>query len=170
MPNFLTLTELKERLHITFEDDDAELQGYIDAAESYLSDPYNGVLHRPVLATEFVETFPSVNCVSLAFPDEVLAFSVAYVDPDGVKQDLPEIYTVHNGRLALNPGESWPSAKSVTVTYTAGWPDPDFVPAGFKETGYFIARSYYEQGDKIDQDRFRAIVSFKIAGFRRATL
>ena len=169
MPNFLSLIELKERLHITFDDDDAELQGYIDAAESYLGDPVNGVLHRPVLAQDFVERFSRFEDVCLAFPDEVSTLSVAYVDADGVDQALGDIFAVENGCLVLNYGERWPQARSVTVSYRAGWED-GFVPAAIKEAGYFIARSFYEQGDQIDQNRFRSVVAFKIAGFRRATL
>lgn len=169
MPNFLSLVELKERLHITFDDDDAELQGYIDAAESYLADPQNGILRRPVLATEFVERFAGFDAVALAFPDEVTEVSVSYIDADGVDRDLPKIYRVEGGKLVLNHGESWPQARSVTVTYTAGW-TVNGVPAAIKEAGYFIARSYYEQGHEIDQDRFRAIVAFMVRGFRRVTL
>lgn len=169
MPNFLSLTELKGRLHITFADDDAELQGYIDAAESYLADPQNGILRRPVLATEFVERFDRFSDVALAFPDDVTAVSVAYIDADGAEQDLAEIYTVEDGYLVLNRGETWPQARSVTVTYTSGWAS-NAVPAAIKEAGYFIARSYYEQGHEIDQDRFRAVVAFMVAGYRRAGL
>lgn len=169
MPNFLTLTELKGRLHITFDDDDAELQGYIDAAESYLGDPVNGVLHRPVLAQDFVERFSRFEDVCLSFPDEVSTLSVSYVDADGVDQALGDTFTLEHGRLVLNHGERWPQARSVMVSYRAGW-EEGFVPAAIKEAGYFIARSFYEQGDQIDHNRFRSVVAFKIAGFRRATL
>lgn len=169
MPNFLTLHELKERLHITFDDDDAELQGYIDAAESYLGDPVNGILHRPVLAQDFVERFERFDDVFLAFPDEVSTLSVSYMDASGVEQDLGEIFTLECGRLVLKHGERWPQGRDVSVSYRAGW-ELDFVPAAIREAGYFIARSYYEQGDKIDPVRFRSVVAFKVAGFRRATL
>lgn len=169
MPNFLSLMELKERLHITFDDDDAELQGYIDAAESYLADPQNGILRRPVLATEFVERFSGFRTVALAFPDEVTSVSITYVDADGAEHDLPPIYRVEDGALILNDGENWPQARSATVTYTAGW-EYDFVPPAIREAGYFIARSYYEQGHEIDQARFRSVVSFMVAGYRRVGL
>ena len=169
MPNFLSLIELKERLHITFDDDDAELQGYIDAAESYLGDPLNGVLHRPVLAQDFVERFARFEDVCLAFPDEVSILEVSYLDGDGVEQVIGDIFTVENGCLVLKYGERWPQARSVTVSYRAGW-EPHAVPPAIREAGYFIARSFYEQGDQIDQNRFRSVVAFKIAGFRRATL
>lgn len=169
MPNFLNIRELKERLHITFDDDDLLLQGYIDAAESYLGDPVNGVLHRPVLAQDFVERFARFDDVCLAFPDEVTEVSVSYVDAEGAERPLGEIFTVENGCLLLKHGENWPQARSVTVSYRAGW-DPHAVPSAIREAGYFIARSLYEQGDQIDQNRFRSVVAFKIAGFRRATL
>lgn len=169
MPNFLNIRELKERLHITFDDDDLTLQGYIDAAESYLSDPVNGILHRPVLAQDFVERFARFDDVCLAFPDQVSDLSVSYVDARGVEHSLGDIFTVENGHLLLNYGEHWPHAKSVTVSYRAGW-EPHEVPQAIREAGYFIARSYYEQGDQIDHNRFRSVVAFKVAGFRRATL
>ena len=170
MPQFLDLAELKNRLHITFADDDAELTGYLDAAESYLADPENGILRRPVVAQEFTEIFDRFDCVDLAFPDDARNVSIAYTDPDGLPLTLGPVYTLRRGVLALSRGETWPRAAGpVTVTYTAGW-ELEAVPAGIRETGYFIARSYYEQGDEIDADRFRSVVAFKIAGFRRATL
>lgn len=169
MSNFLSLIELKERLHITFDDDDAELQGYLDAAESYLGDPVNGILHRPVLAQDFVERFSGFESVCLAFPDEASDFAVTYLDANGIEQSLGETFTVEGGYLVLNHGQRWPQAKSVTVSYRAGWDEAE-VPAAIREAGYFIARSLYEQGDQIDQNRFRSVVAFKVAGFRRATL
>lgn len=170
MLDFLILDELKDRLHITFDDDDLELQGYLDAAQSYLADPENGILRRPVVAQEFTEVFDSFACVDLAFPDDARDVSIAYTDPDGLPLTLGPVYTLRRGVLALRRGETWPRAAGpVTVTYTAGWDVRD-VPAAIREAGYFIARSYYEQGDEIDADRFRSVVAFKIAGFRRATL
>lgn len=170
MPSFLHLSEIKTRLHITFDDDDAELWGYLDAAESYLADPENGILRRPVVAQEFTEIFDSFGCVDLAFPDDARDLEVAYTDPDDLPQVLGPIYTLRRGVLVLNHGETWPRAVGpVTVTYTAGW-EIERVPSGIREAGYFIARSYYEQGDEIDADRFRSVVAFKVAGFRRVTL
>lgn len=171
MPNFLSVVELKERLHISPEvgDYDLELQGYIDAAESYLGDPVNGILHRPILAQDFVERFARFDDVCLAFPDEVQTVLATYVDADGAEQPLGDIFTVENGRLVLNYGESWPFARSVTISYRAGW-EPHTVPSAIREAGYFIARSFFEQGDQIDHNRFRSIVAFKVAGFRRATI
>lgn len=170
MPDFLSLPELKRRLHVTFDDDDSELQSYMDSAQSYLADPENGVLRRPVVAQEFTEEFNSFACVDLAYPDDARAVSVEYTDADGADQVLGDIYTVRRGGLRLNAGETWPSATGpVVVRYTAGW-ELDEVPRAISEAGYFIARSFYEQGDEIDADRFRSIVAFQISGFRRATL
>ena len=170
MPNFLSLDELKRRLHITFADDDAELQGYLDAAESYLGDPENGILRRPVVAQEFIEVFDSFDCIWLAFPDDARNLSIAYTDHDGLPLLVGDIFTTHRGRLMLNHGQAWPRHTGpVTVTYTAGW-EAGSVPAGIQEAGYFIARSYYEQGDELDSDRFRSVVAFKVSGYRRVTL
>jgi hypothetical protein len=170
VPDFLDFDELKRRLHVTFDDDDAELQGYLDAAQSYLADPENGILRRPVVAQEFTEVFAGFGCVDLAFPDDARDVSVAYIDSSGLPQTLGPIYTIHRGQLVLAIGSTWPHARGpVTVTYTAGWNEAE-VPDGIREAGYFIARSYYEQGDEIDVDRFRSVVAFKISGFRRATL
>jgi hypothetical protein len=170
MPDFLQLAELKRRLHITFEDDDAELQGYLDSAQSYLADPENGILRRPVVAQEFTEEFDSFADVDLGFPDDARSVSVTYLDADGVEQALGPIYDVKSGHLRLRHGETWPSAvRPVTVTYTAGW-EVDQVPHAIKEAGHFMARSFYEQGDEIDVDRLRAIVALKVSAFRRATL
>lgn len=170
MPDFLSLTELKRRLHISFDDDDFELQSYLDAAQSYLADPENGILRRPVVAQEFTEEFSSFGCVDLAFPDDARDVSITYLDADGAEQAVGAIYSVRNGQLRLNKGETWPHTSGpVIVTYTAGW-EPEQVPTAIKEAGYFIARSYYDQVDELDIERFRAIVAFKVSAFRRVTL
>lgn len=170
MPQFLELSELKRRLHITFEDDDVELNGYLDAAESYLGDPENGILRRPIVAQEFTEMFDSFECIWLGFPDDARDLSIAYLDPEGLPLVVGDIFTTYRGQLLLNHGETWPRRTGrVIVTYTAGWPIGE-IPAGIQEAGYFIARTYYEQGDEMDADRFRSVVGFKVAGYRRATL
>jgi uncharacterized phiE125 gp8 family phage protein len=64
--------------------------------------------------------------------------AVTYLDRDGEEQTLADtVYAVldklENPRLVLKPGQSWPSTweigGAVAVTFTAGWEDPENIPA-----------------------------------------
>ncbi|MGB1215952.1 MAG: head-tail connector protein [Pikeienuella sp.] len=168
MPNYLLLSEIKRRLRISFDDDDAELAGHLRAAESYLGDPVDGVLQRQVVRASFVETFNSFSDVCLEWPDNVSDVFVTYVDGDGATQTLGSIYTVSDGRLELNYEKTWPApAENVIVSYSSGWDAAD-IPAGISDIGYFIAQTFYDLGVEVDYDRLRKIVAFKAAPFRRS--
>ena len=169
MPEFLDLDVFKQQGKIDFADDDAEISSYLDAAESYLADPANGILCRPIVETEFTESFSSFRSVNLSYPDLITTSAVTYVDVEGQEQTLATIYAIQDGTLVLNPGETWPRAISVTVTYTAGWPIND-VPDAIRQAGYFIARSFYEEGSNINHNRLRSIVAIMVRGFRRQTI
>lgn len=168
MPDYLELDEIKALLKIQFDDDNALLIRLLNAAEGYLSDPQNGILRRPVLSTEFVETFDDFASVRLQFPDEITAYSVAYTDADGADQVLPDTYTIADGQIVLNHGEAWPARQgNVVVTYTSGWPE---APEPIKDAGYTYVQIMYDFGPDYDMQRMRDLIAFKISGFRRVEL
>ncbi len=168
MSDYLILSKFKLMLHVGFSDDDFELSKRLDAAESYLGDPENGILQRQVIKKSFTEHFSSFSAVCLEWPDVVSDVIVTYLDASENTQTLGSIYTVNDGRLVLNYGEKWPSpAKNITVSYSSGWDAPD-VPEGICDLGYFIARTFYTKGVEIDQKKFKEIVAFQAAPFRRS--
>lgn len=164
MPAYLSLDDFKQYARIDGADQDATCNLLLDAAEDYLGSVENGVLGRPVEATEFVETFDSFDGVSIKHPDEVSAISVDY---DG--NTLGNIYSLVLGRLMLGDGEAWPDANVVTVTYTAGWPS---IPKQVLMAGYFIAATYYDARDsgEISEANLRRMTSNMLNGYRRTKI
>ncbi|WP_282026853.1 hypothetical protein [Limimaricola cinnabarinus] len=168
MPQFLSLDEFKAERRIDSDDQDAFISRLLTSAETQLDDPFNGILRRPVVAREFVETFDSFDAVELAFPDNATITTVAY-EANGQGGTVGAIYDLEDGRLRLRHGESWPSADRVTVTYSAGWNVAD-VPEPIRDAGYFIAGQMFDHRDDFDAERFRHVLAMMIAGYRRATL
>lgn len=171
MPQFLDIETFKRMPPvIDFSDDDVAIYNLLDMAESYIGDPLNGILRRQVVKADFVENFDTFTAVSLNWPDEVSDVVVTYLDEDDVTQTVGDIYTVEDGGLVLNYDEEWPSpAKNIIVSYSSGW-DAGDVPHGIRKLGYYVARTFYEKGDDIDPQKFRAVIAIHAAPFRRAEL
>lgn len=163
---YLDLTEFKEERRIDFADKDALLTRLLNAAENYLGDPYNGVLHRPVVSQEFTEEFRRFEDVDLAYPDLAAITSVSH-ESAGVLVATDDIFDLKDGRLDLRYGEAWPTADKVVVTYTSGWQVAD-VPDQIKDAGYFVASQMFDHRDTFDSDRFRSVLAIMISGYRRA--
>lgn len=170
MPEYLSLATLKADLRIDHDDDDANLTLLLDSAEAFLGDVRNGVLGRPVLAAEYVETFSGFDAVDIAHPDEVSALAVSYTDDDGNPVTLGDVFTVNGRALKINYQEAWPSHRGpVTVTYTAGWDVAD-VPEPIRGAGYFIAGQMYDHRHEFDAMRHRHVLAMMLAGYRRVGL
>ena len=170
MPNFLTLAEFKERMRIETSDEDTFCTSLLDAAESYVTDLENGILGRPISPTAFSEEFESFDAVSVAYPDDITAFTVTYADADNATQTLADIYSVKDGSLCLDDFETWPYSKGrVTVNYTAGFAT---VPDQIKNACYFVAGSFYEnrQAEGALPEVMNKMVHFMVECFRRVNL
>lgn len=171
MPEYLTLTRFKEALHYDGDDDDATLTGLLDAAESYIGDPENGILRRPVAVTAFSEEFDSLSDVQIRFPDGATVTSVTYTDADSQEQTLGAIFRLIDGQLTALEGETLPASKyPVTANYTAGFAE---VPEAIAAAGYFYAGTLFEaQSDasKMKPEMLRQLIAQMLSGYRRPTL
>ena len=171
MPYYLTLNDLKERLHFDGDEDDMTMTGLLDAAEAYIGDPDNGILRRPVVPTAFTERFNSFADISIRFPDNATITSITYLDDQGDEQTLAAVYELVGADIELLNGETWPSHNApVIVSYTAGF---DVVPEQVVTAGYFYAGTLYEaQSDasKMKPEMLRQLMCQMLAGYRRATL
>jgi hypothetical protein len=155
----VSLAEAKAHANITSDDEDANLQAYLDAAVGHL-DGYAGILGRALMTQTWVlslERFPSAfpyghladpsvrrsrhpRRIHLPLPPLVSVASIAYVDPDGASQTLAaDQYVVLDGPLAaidLAPGCSWPAtrrqARAVTITFVCGYGAATAVPPAAK--------------------------------------
>lgn len=168
MPQYLDLAELKARLHVDFADDDAELTGYLDAAESYIGDPKYGILGRPVLQETFTEWFGDFGVIEIANPDDVYAATIEYVDVSGGAQTFPsDQYTVRDGTFRLVNGATWPDhIGEVSVTYQSGWLAGE-IPAAIKNAGYLFAAFHYDPQDGQKESELTNKMNHTLAGFRR---
>ncbi|MGB0855036.1 MAG: hypothetical protein ACPGSI_17195 [Pikeienuella sp.] len=170
MPDFLTLSEFKDYMQVTWTEDDTTFTALLDAAESYLADPDNGILGRPVITTAFSEEFDSLPEVRIAHPDGASITTVTYTDTDGQAQTLGDIFRLKGDCLVLNYGETWPAhIAPVTVAYSAGFAT---APQAIKTAGYFYAASLFEQRDseKMNPETLRRVIAMMVAGYRRIGL
>lgn len=167
MSSFLNLEEFKAMIRVEGTEEDFLLRRLLTTAEAYVGDPDNGILGRPVVATEFVEYFDSIAGVSLKHPDEVSAISVAYTDASGAAQTLaPADYELREGVLVNQTDEAWPEAKDVTVTYTAGWAS---TPEPVRDAAYFYAGALEDarHGQAMMPDKLRMTMATMLRGYRR---
>ncbi len=170
MSDYLDLAEFKAMLFVTFNDDDAILQSYLDAAEQYIGDPENGILNRPVLQQTFTEEWQGFEgCVK--YPDGVNAATITYTDTDGNTQTVPpQVYTVNGGLITLAHGQSWPAHEGpVTITYQAGWPAAQ-IPQIIRQMGYVWAAYQYRPNAEQDPEALKDTLKFMASGYRRPTI
>ena len=167
MPTYLTLNEFKSRMRIDHGHEDSLCSSLLDAAEGYIGDPSNGILGRPVLTTSFTEYFDSFDGVALCNPDGAAISSISYTDTDDVTQTLGGIYSLRDGRLVLNAGETWPAkVGEITVSYTAGW---SVIPKQIVEAAYFYAGTIYENrhSEEFSPEKLKTTISLMLRGYRR---
>lgn len=157
----VTLAEAKAHANIVANDEDANLQGYLDAAIGDL-DGYAGVLGRALCTQSWILSLERFPCalhpfalpyqavrhltrrhpwrIHLPLPPLISVDQVAYVDPAGVSRVLAaDQYVVLDGPIAAidpAPGASWPAtrvqARAVDIAFTCGYGGPAAVPPGIK--------------------------------------
>lgn len=150
----LTKDEVKARLFIDHNDDDAKVEANIASATGYMDGP-NGVLNRCVgeqTWDEQFERFPTGNCVlTLALSPLKSVTSIKYYDTDGVLQtvDAANYEVGSNGdRAIVRAFAGWPGVDSrrmfpVVVRYVAGYASAD-VPAELKDALILHIGALYE--------------------------
>lgn len=151
----VTLDEVKEAARVDFNDDDAILQAYLDAAIEYL-DGWSGVLGRAIINQDWrinLAHWPSYGIV-LPFGD-VSSATIVYSDPSGEDQNLPDdayevVETATGSIVRFRSGFSSPALASgrsyaVQVTFTTGYgEDASKVPAPIKVAIKLLACHWYE--------------------------
>lgn len=148
----LTKEEVKSRLFIDHNDDDAKIDGNIKSAIGYMDGP-KGVLQRCVgeqTWDQSFERFPSGrNVLQLALSPLISLTSIKYYDVDGVQQTLAsDKYEVgSDGDLPIiNCFDGWPSIDSrrmfpITVRSVVGHTE---IPEEFKDALTLHVAALYE--------------------------
>lgn len=122
----IDLDVVKSHLRVEFNDDDALIQAYVDAAVSHIDGP-GGWLGRSVWP-QTLELRQNVfgDDTRLPYGPVQSVTSIKYVDGDGAEQTVPpaDYFLTGDGEIKLSHGASWPSlrgdAEGVRIRYEAG--------------------------------------------------
>lgn len=136
----VTLGEVKEHIHVDFNNEDARIADFIKAATQRL-DGRDGSLGRCLVTQTWNLTLDRfASEIAIPLPPCQSIDAITYVDPDGVTQTLaPTEYqafalgTVEGAKVRPAYGKSWPTIRhapeAVTITFTAGFgDDPEDIP------------------------------------------
>jgi uncharacterized phiE125 gp8 family phage protein len=155
----LTLTEVKDHLRVDTTDEDALIEGLIDAAVAHI-DGADGWLGRALVTQTWewrLDRFPWGNnwadALRVPLPPLQSVTSIEYVDTAGVTQTWSDtLYKVDTskepGRIAPVYGETWPLTRdeiaAVTVTFIAGYgANPQDVPAAIRSALLLLIGNWY---------------------------
>lgn len=169
----LALDDVKQHLRVDFDDDDPQIQAYIDAIVGQI-DGFTGFLGRCLVEQQwcwYFERFPRLGDApvggsrdwrELALPLSPLIAvdSVAYTDPNGNAQALDMttvvVRTGPRASISLRQGQFWPQTsgdpRAVALTFRAGYaakgsaegPVPGDVPAGIRAAMKLMIGDLYE--------------------------
>jgi len=147
----VTVSELRDFLRLSGNDQDTMLTGFLAAARAAL-EVYTGRTFINTVYELYFDAFPSM--IELARPPVQSVSSVYYINTSGVdtllastdyRVDVASLY----GRIEPAYGTVWPSTQSVVnavkVTFTAGYGTSSAnVPAAIKEAIKMLAADIYE--------------------------
>lgn len=158
----LSLTEVKQHLRISHNDDDGILAIYLAAARQWIDGP-DGWLNRAIMQQSWelsLDTFPTSEIRLPLIPVESIV-SIKYDDSDGAEQTVPpEDYFLdnpaHPSWVLPNLDSGWPStlaaANAVRVRFICGYADAASVPAPLKAAVLLITGYLYENREAKPED------------------
>jgi uncharacterized phiE125 gp8 family phage protein len=148
----ITMTEIRDQLRISGEDEDSLLAMYARAATAHIET----VLNRPIITqtiSQIVPAFPPRWPIELHGRVQQVV-SISYLDQTGVSQTLaPEVYRVNTysepGLVSLQIDQAWPNTAlrddAVTITYKAGFgDDSDSVPDALRQAILLLTAHWFE--------------------------
>lgn len=149
----LELSEAEAHLRVDDGTETALISTLIAAARDYAeSQTGRALLEQTWRYT--ADAFPHCNgVIKLRRAPLIAVTSIQYVDTNGVTQTLTSNQYLVNadaplGEISPAYGVSWPATRpqpaAVTVTFTAGYADPDSVPASIKAAMLLTVGELYE--------------------------
>lgn len=165
----VTLSEFKQHARVDFDDDDALLQSYLDAAVSFL-DAHTGVLGRAMITQTWSVSASALQEPIFRLPvgDLQAIISVTYYDAAGDAQTLAGS-TYRSGQDYAGPyirratQSSWPSSfddrdDAVTITWTCGYGNTaDDVPRAIRQAIMMMASHWYEHRETVSDVRLMEV-------------
>ena len=155
------VTEAKDHLRVTINEDDGLISSYIITAREEVED-----WTRRTIMTQtwdyYLNQFPAGNAIILPFGNLQTVTHVKYTDSDAavttmvVTTDyLVETNGEGHGRIVLPPDTSWPtdvlySTKPIVIRMVCGWTTQALVPAKIKSAiKILVAQMYEDRGENI---------------------
>lgn len=154
------LTLLKEHIRESGTAEDTVLQGYLDAAISYV-DGWSGVLGRCLVNQTWRQDLGDWSApIWLPFPDISSITSIAYTDAAGDSQTLASsnyelIQRVYSAGVAMKDAFDWPTLDDdidapVRITFVAGYgAAATDVPWPLRVAIMQIAATWYERREAV---------------------
>ncbi len=145
--------EMKDHLRIDHSDDDVLLGQYIRAARLFAETKLSRTLCTSTWKLR-LDAFPCWE-IEVPRPPLVSVTTLAYIDTGGTSQTLTEnthfvkdIYS-EPGRITPAYNQVWPATRSivnaVTLTYVAGYGDPDDVPESIRYGIKLLVAEMYDK-------------------------
>jgi uncharacterized phiE125 gp8 family phage protein len=158
----VSLAEAKLHLRVDVSDDDALINGLIQAARERAED----ILRRALITQTWeltLDQFPSGDEIELPFPPLQSVASIKYTNSNGDESVFSsDDYIVDTaeepGKVVLAYGSTWPSVTlyptgAVAVRYVAGYGEAADVPQTFKQAMLLMAGEWYENRENATQPR-----------------
>lgn len=155
-PTFLpvSVADVKSRLKIEHNDDDADIDSYIEQA---VSDLQGDLSMQFASATYKLHLDGFCNRMELRRPPVTSVSSITYLDTDGTEQTLSSsvyrsILTATPSWVELAYNQTWPItrgiSRDVTITFVTGYASPSAVPDRIKNLiAWCVRRDYMGCGD-----------------------
>lgn len=174
----VSVAEAKDHLRVDTSDDDDLIGAYIASAREW-AEAFMGyaIIQRQLKLT--LDQFPGSGIITLPRSNLISIDSVEYVDRDETTQtwaasNYSADTSSEEGRLIRGFGVDWPNTlnhpQSVTITYTAGYPDdgaspPDYtanVPESVKAAIKLLVGHLYENREAVVVGTIVAEVPFAV--------
>lgn len=164
----VTAEEAKRRLHITFDDDDADIELMIKSARDH-AEKYCNVR----FSSQTVEMKCDGFCDFERLPEAPASSvtSISYIDTAGSAQTLPDtVYELRNDGFEVSIvkkyGQQWPAIQSgsrITVTAVVGYDAP---PAAVRHAILLFIGDAYENRENAELDDWTAFDAL-LCNYRR---
>lgn len=167
----ISLADAKAQLRIDGDEENAPVQGFVDAATGLL-DGYSGLLRRCLIRQKWAQAFDRFwPCMPLPMPALEIA-AVKYLDRAGVEQTVAgSVYalrrTDHGSAVHRLKGQSWPGDvnvenASITIEFWAGYgAEATSVPAPIRAAAQMMVATLFENregGGELLSEPMRAML------------
>lgn len=143
----ITASEARRHLRVDSTADDASIQGFIAAARDWV-EGFTGLF---LVEREISETLSALGPAVRVRAWPIAAdqpVTISYRDSAGLPQTIDTATVVSAARPAILlpfTGTRWPSgATAIVATFTAGYSDPDRIPAALKQAMLVMLTAFYE--------------------------